>query len=298
MIFEEGDIMLSAQVALVPGSELLITASNLTRVAAALQKQVIRDFGPIWEVDGTVDAFERFADVPLGYWPIILVDQNFPVNALGFHLDPQGQPLSFVRFTDNWSLTASHECLEMLADPFGNRLVPSYSLPNDPMPRVQGLDRVSYVVEVCDPCENADYAYTVNGVLVSDFYTPHYFDPEHAPGVRYDFTGNIMRPRQVLKGGYISWVEPTNNHVRQAQWFDWSGHQGLSFPPDLGPFSGRSLREFIDAQTPPIPEAIGLPPHNKQLQEAQRKWKIVEDASSVKAQELYTQLLTYLCVSV
>lgn len=57
--------MLLAQIALVPeDDDVGITMSNLTRVAAALQKQVTRDFGPIWEIDATVDAFERLEDVP------------------------------------------------------------------------------------------------------------------------------------------------------------------------------------------------------------------------------------------
>ena len=45
----------------------------LTKVAAALQKQVTRDFGPIWDVKATVSAIERLKDVPLGYWPLIIV---------------------------------------------------------------------------------------------------------------------------------------------------------------------------------------------------------------------------------
>jgi hypothetical protein len=64
-----------------------------------------------------------------------------------------------------WSVTASHECQEMLADPFGNRLVSGPSLAPD-----QG--NVEYLVEVCDPVEDLGFAYLINGVLVSDFYTP------------------------------------------------------------------------------------------------------------------------------
>ena len=61
-------------VALVPddniGSQL--SSSDVTRVAAALQKQVARDFGPQWDVKATVDAFATLDDVPLGYWPILV----------------------------------------------------------------------------------------------------------------------------------------------------------------------------------------------------------------------------------
>ena len=51
-----------------------ISFSDLTRTSAALQKQATRDFGPVWEVQATADAFDRLEDVPLGYWPIIVRD--------------------------------------------------------------------------------------------------------------------------------------------------------------------------------------------------------------------------------
>ena len=43
---------------------------------------------------------------------------------------------------------------------------------------------------------------------MSDFYTPRFFDPLVAPGVRYSFTGALTEPRQVLRGGYLSWARP------------------------------------------------------------------------------------------
>jgi hypothetical protein len=66
---------------------------------------------------------------------------------------------------------------------------------------------VKFLVEVCDPCEDKKFAYPVNGIVVSDFYTPHYFDPIAAPGVRYSYTNSITQPRQVLKNGYLSWFD-------------------------------------------------------------------------------------------
>jgi len=263
------------QVALVPENEQVgITVSNLTRVAAALQKQVTRDFGPVWEVDGTVDAFASLEDVPLGYWPII-ISRDAPDFALGFHSDQEGQPFSLVRFTANWSLTASHECLEMLADPFGDRVVPGFSLRED-----QG--RVSYLVEVCDPCERAPFAYTSNGTWVSDFYTPDFFDPKAAPGVRYDFTGNIKEPRQVLEGGYISWHEHRTNEWWQLQFF---GREPEFV--NLGVLGNvRNLREAIDAKVKPRPEALGLPDDDQSLKAAQKAWNQVEESSNARARML------------
>ena len=40
--------------------------------------------------------------------------------------------------------------------------------------------RVSFLVEVCDPSEASDNAYSANGILVSDFYTLNIFDPVKA----------------------------------------------------------------------------------------------------------------------
>jgi hypothetical protein len=122
--------MVLRQVALVSQTNA-VTPSDLTKVAAALQKQVTRDFGPIWEVEATVDSFTDLKDVPIGYWPIIVRDDIDQPGAAGVHEDKDGQPFALVQYTNTWSLTTSHECLEMLADPFGKRLLAGPSLKSD-----------------------------------------------------------------------------------------------------------------------------------------------------------------------
>lgn len=186
-----------------------VQLSELTIVAAALQKQVNRDFRRYWEVEAAVSAFARLKDVPLGYWPIIIRDDIHQDNAAGIHLNASnGQPYALVQFDPSWTLTISHECIEMLADPSGNRIIAGDSVK-------KGQGRVQYLVEVCDPSEDAANAYSVNGVLVSDFYTPAYFDPVSSPSTRYSFTGAITKPRQVLNGGYLSWLHPPTRHLWQ-----------------------------------------------------------------------------------
>jgi hypothetical protein len=209
-------------------------------VAAALNKQAARDFEPIWCIDATVDAFARLEDMPVGYWPMIIRDDIQAPGAAGYHSDDNGQPFALIQSDTNWSLTASHELVEMLADPLGSRLTPGPS----PM---QGQGRVEFLVEVGDPCEAETYAYTVNDVVVSDFYTPNYFDPTDSQGVRYDFTGNLSHPREVLPGGYLSWHEPATDHWWQETYFGASPEFR-----DLGVFTASAnltLREWIDSQT-------------------------------------------------
>jgi hypothetical protein len=225
-----------------------VSLADLVKVSAALQKQVSRDFAPIWKVNATVDSFATLGDVPLGYWPVILRDDvatNY--KAAGIHLDKTGQPFALVQASKDWALTSSHEVLEMLADPFGDRLVAGAA-----PPEAKGQKRVEYLVEVCDPSEDARFGYTVNDILLSDFYTPNFFDPVANKATRYSFTGAISKPRTILKNGYISWHNPVNDHWYQLRWF------GTAKPTmaDLGVFSASSMstREWIDGltQTPAI----------------------------------------------
>jgi hypothetical protein len=201
--------MLSKYIALVSESRK-VRIADLMAVAAALQKQVTRDFGPIWGVQANIAAFESRKDVPVDYWSIVIRDDIDRPEAAGYHEDDLGQPGALVRLTDDWSVTASHELLEMLADPWGRHLVAGPS-PN------RSDERVKFLVEVCDPC--SDSSYNVNSIGVSDFYTPRFFDPIVAPNVRYSYTGAIKAPRQVLKGGYLTWYAPASRTWWHRTWF-------------------------------------------------------------------------------
>jgi hypothetical protein len=249
--------MLPIYVALVCDTDS-IPVREFTRVAAALDKQVTRDFGPIWGVPATVDPVFNLDDLPVGYWPIVLVEDIAKSSGFGYHVDHYGQPYALVALTDSWSLSASHECLEMLADPFGDRMVPG------PSPK-EGEGRVSYLVEVCDPPGSHERSYTVNDVMVSDFITPAFYDPVQAPGVRYSFTGAVPGPREVLEGGYISWRNHVNEHMEQ--FFVISGKKEFR---DLGTLEGSagSPREFIDKVTEHSELERGLSPQNGWLQSA------------------------------
>jgi hypothetical protein len=255
---------------------------DVARVTAALQRQAIRDFRPIWRVEATVDSFPTLDDVPLGYWPMLVRDDiGFP-GAAGIHLDKDGQPFALITMSDSWSLTASHELLEMLADPFGNRLVPGAS----PKP---GQGRVEFLVEVSDPSEAEQFGYTVNDILMSDFYTPRFFDPLPVGGVRYSFTGAITKPRTILRGGYISWHDPVSDHWWQQTWFSGSKPKFR----DIGIFdatSQASVRAWIDSQTEHPGIDDGLKPSNATLQDAVAKGQAAIPSSTAKAEAWHRQV--------
>jgi hypothetical protein len=216
-----------------------LSFSDLAQVAGAIQKQIARDFQPIWNIEGTLDAFAKVEDVPIGYWPLIVQDA-IGVPVPGVHRDPQGQPLALIRYEDGWETATSHEALEMLADPTCNRLIAGDSIEES-----QG--RVEYLVEVCDPCGAPKYTYTVNGVSVSNFCTPQYFDPVASSGVRYDYLSAVSEPRQVLRGGYLSWRVPETGDWWTKQWFD-PNPEFVNLGP-IDPVAGACLRAAIDRLT-------------------------------------------------
>jgi hypothetical protein len=205
---------------------------DLMAGAAAIQKQVTRDFSPHWGIAATVSAFDDLDSVPSDYYPVVLFgDADELVGRLEFALGPERasqlidefdgellsgihlnaftrQPFALVAATDTWTVTVSHEVLELIADPYGNHLIAA-AHPTDPELRV------NYLVEVCDPCLSTWYP--VNGLPVSDFYTPRYFDPVRTDGTLYSFTGEIEYPLQVLDGGYVTFVDPGDSGLYQLQ---------------------------------------------------------------------------------
>ncbi len=271
--------MLPVHIGLVSETKSL-TARGLMRTAAALQKQVARDYAPIWHVNATVSAFTALEEVPNGYWPVIVMDDIHTSGAAGVHQDKKGQPYALVEFSASWSLTASHETVEMLTDPFGNRLVSGRS------PK-KGQGRVEFLVEVGDPCEDATFAYTANGVTVSDFITPAFFDPVPSPSARYSFTGAVKKPRQVLKGGYLSWHDPISDHWWQEVWFN-----AKPTFRDLG-VMGRlkgSLRSTIDAMTPVPDLQKGLKASDPRLAAFQTLTEDVDASANAGAAHLRTEI--------
>lgn len=220
---------LPIHLALVP-RDVAVPAADLMRVAAALSKQVARDFAPWWGVVATVDAFPNLQHVPIDYIPLIVVRDV--KDAAGYHQRQNGQPFALIEYGPSWSVTASHEALELLADPWGNRLRAG-DLLQEAVELGLTPGRVNYLVEVCDPSEAPAFTYSINGIPVSDFLTPNYYDPVGTSGQLYSFTGAISRPRQVLPGGYITWQS-----VLDQQWCQ--------------------LRMFPDAISSAVPHIVNL----------------------------------------
>jgi hypothetical protein len=201
--------MLPTRVALVPYTTDRFPLDELGRVADVLQRQVNEHVGPVWSVHGIVKNFSSIDDVPTGYIPLVIVgESDLKGREHAFHYAPDGQPLGLVEHRQNWTQMASHELIEILCDPWGNRTVAGRSLADTDQTIVGGpcrdLGAVEYLVEVCDPCQRQPYP--LDGVAVSDFVTPAYYgDPDQGRQGPYSHTGEVKKPLQILPGGYITW---------------------------------------------------------------------------------------------
>ena len=179
-----------------------ISPSLMRAAVRALHTQVTRDLPKYWSIHAAVSWLPDAAEIPAGVWPVFLVDR-LPAGEGGTHLDRHNQPYAKViakQGNDDWTVDASHELLEMLIDPYGNRLQTGPSLKVVKGKVAEGHSQFAYLVEACDPCQGYAHAYPIHGIAVSDFITPHYYDPVRTPGTRYSFTGKVKHPREVLPG--------------------------------------------------------------------------------------------------
>lgn len=224
-----------------------INGDLVQAAAAALNIQVTRDLPQFWNVQATVQYLPNHGKIPTGVWPVQLV-KELPPGEGGYHLDKHNQPYSKVIANpndDTWTIDASHETIEMLVDPYGNRMQSSVAIEIVGGKIQDGTGQFNYLVEACDPCEANGYGYTINGIVVSDFLTPHFYDPMVTSGTRYSFTGALTAPRQILPGGYISFVNQETDEWQQLLYVD------PNQPPtiqNLGPATGASLRAWVDTE--------------------------------------------------
>jgi hypothetical protein len=219
-----------------------VRTDELAAVAAVLQTQVTRDFAPEWGAGAVVGAF-LFESIPAGYTPLIVQDTLETDGANGFHRTRgDDTPYIVVPYGPNWSLSASHELLRMLANPSGSARRPGPSC----MP---GQGTVEYLVDVCGPCQDISTAYAIDGIPVSDFCTRAFFGASGGTsGQACSFTGAVRAPFQPAAQGTVTWLAD-DALLYQSR----ADHQGRTRVH--GGFSPANrarmlLRELVDMLTP------------------------------------------------
>jgi hypothetical protein len=185
----------------------VVANADVATMTAAIASQVQNDVAPIWErAPASVVFYPDPTKVPAGARGIAIVDtiQDQPTGVLGLHaVDQAGQTWGAVAaqpelannatvLTGDWSVssTLSHEVLEMFIDPNCNLWANN------------GQGSV-YSLEVCDPVEAPTY--TINGVSVSNFVTPSWFDPLPPAGAKFDKMDQLTAGFSILPTGYMTY---------------------------------------------------------------------------------------------
>jgi hypothetical protein len=209
-------------VALINASTV-VSDAEVEAVAHALNVQVNRDYMPIWGTDCNVVPVRKGKAPPKGAWWLTVLDNSDVAGALGYHdLTPDFNPCGNIfAATDQhyglkWSVTASHELLEMLEDPWVNICAQA----EDASGNV-----VLFAYEVCDQVESDEDSYEIDGVSVSNFVTPAWFGATEGYKGKYDFLGILKAPFTLAKGGYISVWSPAKG------WTDMFGDRLPGQPP-------------------------------------------------------------------
>src|SRR5437899_3606494 len=129
----------------------VVPDADVKAALPAFQSQVSDDFAPVWGIDASLRFLPSGSKPAAGEWWLSILDDSDQAGALGYHdLTKEGLPLGKVfakSDIDNgyiWTVTASHELLEMLGDPDIN-LTAFVQKTND-------SGRL-YAYEVCDACE-------------------------------------------------------------------------------------------------------------------------------------------------
>jgi hypothetical protein len=210
-------------ISLVNHTDATVPDAKVQEAVRAINRQLQEDFRPYWGIDARLrlegrsglqpdqqKAGELRGDAVIYLWDDVDVD-----GALGYHdRNNQGIPFGFVftelseQLGEPWSVTLSHEALELVGDPFVNLLVAG---PHPTEPR-----DVFYWYEMCDAVQAETYA--VDGVDVSNFLLPMYFTVEDESVARNDFLGAPHGGRALASfginpGGYVGFFDPqTGQH--------------------------------------------------------------------------------------
>jgi len=210
----------------------VVTEAEVASALPSFQKQVSNDFCAEWGIDATLQLFGKSQKIPATAWLVGVFDDADQAGALGYHdLTKAGLPLGkvFARTTINdgglWTVTFSHELLEMLADP------------NINLCAFDEANKRLYAYEVCDAVEADPLGYKIGNVTVSDFVLPGWFEPTHVgKNEKFAFKSKVTKPFQLLQGGYISYFD-----------LNGGGWQQLTAQKAPGPSDARNM----SAQTSP-----------------------------------------------
>jgi hypothetical protein len=203
----------SYRIAVMNGSTI-VSDEEVVAVMAALQTQIRRDLAPAWGVDAELTFIAKGAEVPPGSWRLVIEDDSRHADFISYHtLSDEGLPEVHVAVRAakqarlEWTMTASHDLLEMLANPRLDLTI---------FDSADGRKGRLYVREICDPVSSARLAYQIDGATVSNFVYPAWFESFRKRGsTQFDHGEHVNAPFEVAPGSYVSFCNVTKSSGRR-----------------------------------------------------------------------------------
>lgn len=182
----------------------VVSDAEVQHALPAFQTQLTRDFSAAYGATASLRIAQPKEALKSGEWLLGNYDNADQAGALGYHdITSSGQPLGkvFAKTTKDdggiWSVTFSHELLEMMADPWIDLTV------------LDAHTNRLYAWEVCDAVEADALGYSILGTKVSDFVLPAFFrrDTSAPAGTKLSFCGHVSRPFTLAPEGYLSFLD-------------------------------------------------------------------------------------------
>jgi hypothetical protein len=200
-----------------------ISDPDLLAAIRAINQQIAYDFAPYWNMPGTLrlegtlmkqPRANAAAAVMRGDAVLYISSETAGAdNTEGFHdRNFRGIPYGVVyskiseQTGDPWSVTFSHEALELIADPQGNNYVMG------PAPHDR-RKQVFYWFEMCDAVSSQTYK--IGEVALQNFLLPAYFEPP-VPGARTNFLGTDLEPFGIASESYLGYYDPDKKSQETA----------------------------------------------------------------------------------
>lgn len=208
----------------IQNSSSILNDQDVFPVVKALQIQLDRDWQPAWNTNAKLIYYTKTQTIPESIWRITIHDTSDVTGALGYHDESNiSVPYGKIFVQDammhglNWTVTLSHELLEMMSNPWINLTV---------FRQTNNLGGRLYAYESCDAVQNDKYGYLINQILVSDFQYPAWFDDSPAPGAKFDHQGHCKNSFEILEGGYM----PVFDVITGSGWKSLYHNNQIDFP--------------------------------------------------------------------
>jgi hypothetical protein len=220
--------------------------ADVLKAIRAINRQIEGDFAPHWSfgatlrLEGPVGTRPKKMTLPemRGDAVLYLWDRIDVSGADGYHeTNLRGIPYGVVyvelaqALDEPWTVTFSHEALELVGDPQANLLAQGPRPKSSEGPRTR--DTVYHWVEMCDAVQDEKYA--IDGVDVANFVLPLYFTRDEQVGGRNDFLGTrhdgkLLTSFGINPGGYVGYFDPRKGlHGMHTQaWVDVRGKTRLA----------------------------------------------------------------------